>query len=136
MSNFADKTKFPLYVLPDTMSRVDELYRKDGCASKSEFIEKAVNFYCGYLTADNYREYFPSVIVNTVKGSLDTFENRMASLMFKNAVELSMLLHVVSATNNVDEAILSELRGLCVAEVKRLHGTISFDAALRYQKEQ
>ncbi len=135
MSKFAEKIKFPLYVLPDTMSRVEQLHRKDGCASKSEFIEKAVNFYCGYITATDYRDYFPSIIVSTVKGSIDSFENRMASLMFKNAVELSMLLHVVSATNNVDEKTLSELRGFCVNEVKRLQGTISFDAALRYQKE-
>ena len=79
----ADKNKFALWMYPETLERVEKLYREDGCKSRSEFIEKAINFYCGYLTAENYKEYFPEVIVSTVQGALDSFENRMASLMFK-----------------------------------------------------
>lgn len=79
----ADKSKFALWMYPETFERVEKLYREDGCKSRSEFIEKAINFYCGYLTAENYKEYFPEVIVSTVQGTLDSFENRMASLMFK-----------------------------------------------------
>mgnify|MGYP003301254028 CR=1 FL=1 len=63
MDNPKDKQKFALWTYPETMKRVETLYRDDGCKSKSEFIEKAINFYCGYLTAENYREYFPSVIL-------------------------------------------------------------------------
>lgn len=128
------KCKYALWSYPDTMERVEKLYRDDGCKSKSEFMEKAINFYCGYITAENYREYFPSVIVSTVKGTLDSFENRMASLLFKTAVELSMMLHVTAANNDIDEETLSRLRGMCVKEVKRLHGNISFEEAVKFQK--
>ena len=130
----ADKNKFALWMYPETLERVEKLYREDGCKSRSEFIEKAINFYCGYLTAENYREYFPSVIVSTVKGSLDSFENRMASLLFKTAVELSMMLHMTAANYDIDEEMLSRLRGMCVKEVKRLHGTVSLDDAVKFQK--
>lgn len=130
----ADKNKFALWIYPETLERVEKLYREDGCKSRSEFIEKAINFYCGYLTAENYREYFPSVIVSTVKGSLDSFENRMASLLFKTAVELSMMLHITAANYDIDEEMLSRLRGMCVKEVKRLHGTVSLDDAVKFQK--
>lgn len=130
----ADKSKFALWMYPETFERVEKLYREDGCKSRSEFIEKAINFYCGYLTAENYREYFPSVIVSTVKGSLDSFENRMASLLFKTAVELSMMLHMTAANYDIDEEMLSRLRGMCVKEVKRLHGTVSLDDAVKFQK--
>ena len=58
----ADKNKFALWMYPETLERVEKLYREDGCKSRSEFIEKAINFYCGYLTAENYKEYFPEVI--------------------------------------------------------------------------
>ena len=132
--NMADKNKFALWAYPETLERVEKLYREDGCKSRSEFIEKAINFYCGYLTAENYREYFPSVIVSTVKGSLDSFENRMASLLFKTAVELSMMLHMTAANYDIDEEMLSRLRGMCVKEVKRLHGTVSLDDAVKFQK--
>ena len=130
----ADKNKFALWAYPETLERVEKLYREDGCKSRSEFVEKAINFYCGYLTAENYREYFPSVIVSTVKGSLDSFENRMASLLFKTAVELSMMLHMTAANYDIDEEMLSRLRGMCVKEVKRLHGTVSLDDAVKFQK--
>ena len=129
-----NKKKFALWIYPSAMEKVERLYQIDNCRSKSEFIEKAINFYCGYLTAENYREYFPSVIVSTVQGALDSFENRMASLMFKYAVELAMMMHVTAASFRVDDDTLSRLRGKCVNDVKRLNGRITFDDAVKYQK--
>lgn len=129
-----NKKKFALWIHPSAMEKVERLYQLDNCRSKSEFIEKAINFYCGYLTAENYKEYFPEVIVSTVQGALDSFENRMASLMFKYAVELAMMMHVTAASFRVDEDTLSRLRGKCVNDVKRLNGRINFDDAVKYQK--
>lgn len=50
---FENKKKFPLWAYPDTLEKVEELYREDNCRSQSEFIEKAVNFYIGYLTSED-----------------------------------------------------------------------------------
>ena len=35
----AEKIKFPLYVFPDTMDKVDMLYEIDNCRSKTEFMD-------------------------------------------------------------------------------------------------
>ena len=129
-----DKRKFALWAKDETYERVEKLYKDDGCKTKSEFIEKGINFYCGYLTAEDYRDYLPNVMTSTIKATLDGFENRMASLLFKLAVETAMMLHVTASNNEIDEEILSELRGLCVNEVKRLHGCVSLEEALRFQK--
>ena len=129
-----NKKKFALWIHPSAMEKVERLYQLDNCRSKSEFIEKAVLFYTGYVSAEDGREYFPEVIVSTVQGSLDSFENRMASLMFKYAVELAMMMHVTAASFQVDEETLSRLRGKCVNDVKRLNGRINFDDAVKYQK--
>lgn len=75
------KRKFALWVQPDTLKKVEKLYRDDDCKSRSEFIEKAILFYAGYLTANDYRGYFPNVIVSTVKGTLDSLENRGKSAL-------------------------------------------------------
>lgn len=127
-------TRFNFRTSPEIMEKIDCLYKKAGSATKAEFIEKAITFYCGYLTANDYREYFPNVIVSTMKAALDSMENRMASLLFKNAVQISMMLHVVAATNNIDRESLSALEGMCVADVKRIHGTIRLQDAVKYQK--
>ena len=134
MSEPKDKRKFALWVREGTMEKVEKLYRAENVKSRSEFIEKAINFYCGYLTASDGKEYFPQVIVSTLQGTLGAFENRMASLMFKMAVELSMSLHVTAANSEIDEETLVKLRGLCVDEVKRIRGTVSFDEAYKFQK--
>ena len=47
------KIKFPLWVTPKTMETVKEMYKGDDCRSQSEFIEKAIRAYVGYLRADN-----------------------------------------------------------------------------------
>ena len=134
MSEPKDKRKFALWVRDETMGKVEKLYRAENVKSRSEFIEKAINFYCGYLTANDGKEYFPQVFVSTLQGALGAFENRMASLLFKMAVELSMSLHVTAANSEVDEETLVKLRGLCVDEVKRIRGTVSFDDAYKFQK--
>ena len=132
--NNEKKIRIPLWIYPSVKEKVESNYEKDNCKSPSAFIEKAILFYCGYLTAENYREYFPSVIVSTIKGSLDLFEDRIASLLFKLAVELSMSMHVTAAANEIDEDALSRLRAMCVNEVKKIHGCISFEDAFKFQK--
>ena len=136
MVNFSEKAKYTLYIDPAVLKRVDDLYKQDGCKSKSEFIEKAVSFYCGYLTAENYRDYLPKVILSTVQGTLDSFENRMATLIFKMAVELSVLNRVTAATVDVEELNLTRLRGRCVEDVKRINGCISFDQAVKDEENK
>lgn len=134
MSDFENKEKYMLYVKPETIKKAESLCEKEGSKSRSEFIENAINFYCGYLTSVNYKEYFPEIVITTMKGMMDSFENRMAKMMFKYAVELSMLMHVVAADTNIDEGTLTKLRGKCVRDVKTAQGMISFDEALKYQR--
>lgn len=130
---FKNKEKFALWAYPDTLTAVEEIYRKDNCRSKSELIEKAILFYIGYLRSNEKSGYLPNVIVSTMQGTIDSFEDRMAGLLFKMAVELSMMLHVTAATNEIDADTLSRLRGLCVDEVKRLRGSVRLDDAVKFQ---
>ena len=39
---------------------------EDNCASQSEFIEKAVQFYAGYLSAEENKNYLPNVVTSTL----------------------------------------------------------------------
>lgn len=134
MNETPKKTKYGVYLTPETMEKVEQLYKGDNAENRSVFIERAIEFYCGYLTAENYREYFPSVITSTFDAKLQRMEDRMARLLYKHSVELGMLLHVVAATNDIDDINLSQLRGLCNQEVSRTNGQIKFEDAVRYQK--
>lgn len=128
-----NKRKFALWAYPDTLDAVEKVYRKDNCHSKSELIEKAINFYIGYICSADKSDYLPNVVVSTMQGTMDAFEDRIAGLLFKMAVELSMILHVTAATNDIEEETLSRLRGMCVAEVKHLRGSVRMEDAVKYQ---
>lgn len=97
------KIRIPLWIYPSVEEKIQKNFEVDNCKSPSEFIEKAILFYCGYLASEEYRQYLPNVLVSTMQGSLDSFEDRMATLLFKIAVELSMMLHVTAAANEIDE---------------------------------
>ena len=76
-------TRFNFRTSPEILEKIEDLYKKSGCATKGEFIEKAIIFYCGYLTANDYREYFPNVIVSTMKATLDSMENRTQAVSLR-----------------------------------------------------
>lgn len=116
------------------MQKADMFYKFEGSNSRSEFIENAINFYAGYISSNCSLEYYPQIIVSSVKGSLDSLEDRMASLMFKNSVEMSMMMNIIAANFNIDDLTLTRLRGKCVKDVKKTHGKISFDEVLKYQR--
>ena len=131
---FKDKKKFPLWVYPETLDKVGRIYREDNCRSKSEFIEKAIEFYYGYFTSQDKRDYLPSVVTSTLKSIVAESDNRQGRLLFKLAVEIAIMQNLIAATQEIDPLSLERLKGECVREVKRLNGSFSFEDALDWQK--
>ena len=129
------KRKFALWIRPSLLEEVDSLYKSDNCASRSEFMEKALRFYMGYLSSQKNQDYLAHVIPATVKGIVDESSNRMGRLFFKMAVELAVIENILAAVCEVDQQELKRLRGQCVEEIKRTNGMISFEQALQWQKE-
>lgn len=131
---FENKKKFALWMYPDTLENVEKIYREDNCESKSEFIEKAVNFYIGYLTSGDTKSYLPSVVTSTLKSIVAESDNRMSRMLFKLAVEIAIMQNITASAQDIDPASLERLRGECVKEVKRLNGNFSFEDAVSWQK--
>lgn len=129
-----DKYKFALWMYPETLARVKELYKQDGCRSKSEFIEKAVRFYIGHLTAEDDTSYLPNALLSNMKNIVAESDNRQNRMMFKLAVEMAMMMNLMAADQDIDKLSLERLRGECVKEVKRLNGSFSFEDAYDWQK--
>lgn len=131
---FENKKKFALWVYPETLEKVEEIYRADDCESKSEFIEKAIRFYIGYLTSEDKKGYLPSVVTSTLKSIVAESDNRQNRMLFKLAVEIAIMQNLMASTHDIDPLSLERLRGECVREVKRLGGGFTFEDALTWQK--
>ena len=134
MSVSKDKIKFAAYLHPETLDKIKELYRGDDCSSKSEFIEKAVRFYIGYLTAEDKSNYLPNMFLSNMRAIAYESDNRVSRMLFKLAVEQAMMMNIMAANYDIEPGTLSRLRGSCVEEVKRLGGSFSMKDAVEWQK--
>jgi len=129
------KQKMAVYFQPETFKKIEQEYQEDNCSSKTEFIEKAVKFYIGYLRQQEEVNYISPMITETVKAQIKGTEQRLARLIFKVAVELGKLSHITAAINDVDEDTLKSLHAMCVNEVRKINGTIDFEDAVEYQRD-
>ena len=70
MTMVKGKEKFALWLAPDTREMVDAHYSADNCFSRSEYIEKAIRFYTGYLSARDAGAFLPRVLADVLEGKL------------------------------------------------------------------
>lgn len=131
-----EKIKFPLYVFPETMKTVDILYKSDNCSSRTEFMEKAIRFYCGYLLQNKPElvDYLAPQLATLTEGIVKGTEQRLSRALFKVAVELGAVSHMLAAVHDIDDDTMIKLRAMCTDEVKRINGIINFEKAVRYQR--
>ena len=130
-----NKQKFALWAYPDTLEEVDKAYERDNCKSKSEFIEKAIRFYLGYLKQEDNVNYLSPRITSSVDAVVHGTEQRISRNLFKIAVELGKLSHILAAANDVDDETLLELHEMCLDEVRHINGVINFERAVKFQND-
>lgn len=94
---------------PETAEKLEHWYRQDGCRSKNEFLERAVNYYADHLAAGT-STMLPRAVQSAIDGRLQLLEQRLSSLLFKQAVELDMGLSLLAECVNLDESVLRKQR--------------------------
>ena len=130
-----NKRKHSVWLSDEVWDEVKSAYRADNCSTLNQFVEKALQFYLGYLKVKDASSYLPRVLSDVLEGKLGAFGSRLASLLFKLAVNDDMLTHVLAAGTEVDElAALDKLRVQCVNETKQTHGSVEFKDAYLFEK--
>ena len=125
------KEKFPLYLSPEKKATLERRYTEDSSRSLTAFIENAIDFYLDYLSANNAGLFLPTSVQSYLDGRLDQFENRMASLLFKQAVELDMGMSTLADCINLDEEYLRHRRADSIANMKRTNGRLRFEQIVK-----
>lgn len=135
MQMVKNKGKFALWLAPDAREMVDESYRADNCASRSEYIEKAIRFYTGYLRAREAGAFLPRVLAEVLEGKLLLFGEKLGRMLFKLAVQDAVVANILAADTDISLQALENLTGTCAKQVARTHGALTFEDALIFQKE-
>ena len=125
------KEKFPLYLSPEKKLALERRYTEDGSRSITGFIENAIDFYLDYLSANNAGWFLPTSVQSYLDGRLDQLENRISSLLFKQAVELDMGLSTLVDCVQLGEEYLKQQRAESVANVKRTNGRLRLEEKVR-----
>ena len=116
---------------PDTVRRIEQWYETDSCQYKNEFVEKAINHYVSCLTLRDDNRLLPAAVKSVIDGRLGQFEEHMAYLLFKQAVETDMVATLNAAAYDWSDDALHRLRRDSIRNVKETNGRISFEQHAR-----
>ncbi len=130
-----EKTFTGVYTDKDTLASISAALPAANCRTRNEFINKAIRFYLAFLNNRSSSEFLTPALESVIAGKIGDTENRIARVLFKQSVELAMMMHIVAATNDVQPEDLNKLRKMCVDEVSRLGGKYKFDDVVRFQQE-
>ncbi|MDL2273647.1 hypothetical protein LJC34_03770 [Oscillospiraceae bacterium OttesenSCG-928-G22] len=128
------KERHVMWFSPSTVQKLDASNVFAGCKSRSEFAERAIIFYAGYLSAQNHSDFLADVVTQAISGVVSGAENRIARMQFKEAVELAKLTHMLASINEVDDETLRRLHVQCVDEVRRINGVVRYEVAVKSQQ--
>ena len=129
------KKKHSVWLSESAWADVEHHYQADNCSTKNEYIEKAIQFYSGYLDTKYADAYLPRVLSDVLEGKLGAFGKHVGHLLFKQAVDQNIMANLVAYLSNVDLDQLQKLRVRCVKNVKETNGEVDFQDAFRFQKE-
>lgn len=131
-----EKERFVIYLYPETLEKIKELYRNDDCRTQSQFVEKALRFYIGHLLADDDASYLPNAMLSNMKSIVAESENKISRTFYKVAVELAMVQNCFAYSHkDITAESLARLRESIEDVVKSTNGMLKLEDAVEWQKE-
>lgn len=130
-----ERVKVPLRLSQEQLSKLDAYVKLAQTDSRNQFLIDAIEFYGGYISSEK-NKFLPNAIASAMIGIVDNSEDRISRIIFKNTVELSMVMNILAAVAEIDENKLRALRAKCIKDVKGTIGQINFDEIYKYQKRK
>ncbi len=130
----SEKKRHTIWLDEEVWEELLSLYKNDNCSTQNEFVEKALRFYCAYIHTGRASQFLPEALHTMLEGTLDMFGNRIGSILFKQAVDLNVMSHIIACDTDMDARTYELMRGKSIREVKGTNGKVSFKDALDFQK--
>ena len=126
-----EKPRIHTRVSLDTERKMEFAMPNANCQSRNEFVERAICFYSDYILSQEVTNFLAPILVSTLRSTVKASEDRISRLLFKQSVELCMMMNVLAAGLEINEGQLDDLRWRCVQNVKKTNGSITFKDTLR-----
>ena len=131
-----DKKRVSLYIDAEILEKIDSCMKKSKSRSRNEFLIEAAQFYMGYLNKENDARFLTGSIDLSISNSVTKMEDRMAKVLFKLAVEMSMMMNLLAANLELKNETMSSLRRQCIDELKKSSGYLSFEKTMNKMNEE
>ncbi len=129
-----NKVRKPFWISTDSLEKIEVNMQVDGSRNRSEFLEKAIDYYSIFLNTENSKDVVSEIFVDVVESKLTQTETRLSKLLFKLAVEQAKLSNIVANNLDIDSDELKQLHIECVEEVKKTNGKITFEDRFKKQR--
>ncbi len=127
------KVRVGVFLGDELLRRCDAAIPLTDCRSRSEFIAQAIDEYVARVNMEGDTSVLFPVLDESLDGRMKDQEMRLTRALFKLAVEVAIMTHIVAATNDITEAQLAAVRKLCTQEVAKLSGRYSIEDAVKFQ---
>lgn len=85
------------------------LVEKENMKNQSEFVNRAIEFYSGYLLTQNATKFISNILIGEMQGAIKSCENRLHRQLNQNKFELDMVLKILQLAYKLDENDMEDL---------------------------
>ena len=121
------KDRFNTYLDEDLSKKMTAAMELSDVSSESEFIRNAVEFYVGYVFMNKSSDFLAPVITDTMKEIQSGYEQSVSEMLFKTAVELSKINHVLVDSLRIPREYFRNLTAQTAREVAENNGIIHME---------
>lgn len=100
------KRRFPLYIPAEQDAEINEFVDNGYAKSQNDFINKAIEFYIGYLRNNKNLDYIAPILSSVMKSQMQDIERNLSEMLFKLAVEVAKQNHIAVSRGELDEDTL------------------------------
>lgn len=127
----SDKLQIAAYLQKEKIIKLDSLigFIPD-MKSRSDVIEKAIDFYFGYVTSQMSQDFLCGVFGSKMEGLLGTLATRISKGNFRTAVEMDMLTRMMATLVQISKSDYDKLRVKSIRDVKQTNGSIDILEAI------
>ena len=128
-NNDKKESQLRIWVTPELIDKMEKTIDETGCPSRSEFVRDAIEFYISYHNQNKNVNFISPIISSVIKNEIDGAVRNISAMLFKMAVEESLLTEVLAWYADIDTDNLDNIRELCKYKVATTNGILSFKEA-------
>lgn len=122
-----NKPRYTIYLSEDSKTKLDaiiSIQKLQPVSGRSAAIEKAIDFYFGFLSSQLSMDYLCGVFGKQIEAIVNNATSRLSSIQFKQAVETNLLTRICALDYNFSTDEYSKMRSKAVDAVKKSNGRI------------